>query len=35
MLTVTLGKIVEGQARLDLGNTMTTVTVNDDDGEKL
>ncbi|XP_064407627.1 receptor-type tyrosine-protein phosphatase T-like [Halichondria panicea] len=31
VLTVTLGKIVEGQARLDLGNTMTTVTVNDDD----
>ncbi len=32
MLTVTLGKMVD-QGRLDLSNTVTMVTINDDDGE--
>ncbi len=32
METVTLSKMVD-QGRLDLGNTVTMVTINDDDGE--
>ncbi len=34
METVTLSiDIMDGQGRLGLGNTVTTVTINDDDGE--
>ncbi len=36
VLTVTLGKkLMVNQGRLDLGNTVTIVTINNDDGETM